>query len=140
VMNKLMQAVLWAVIALVGAGALAVVALQRGESVNAIWIVIAALCVYLIAYRYYSRFIANHVLRLDPARPTPAVRLNDGLDYVPTGKAAPFGHHFAAIAGAGPLVGPIPAAQMGCLPGLLWLLAGVGVAGAVQALVARVPG
>ncbi len=134
-MNKLMQAVLWAVIALVGAGALAVVALQRGESVNAIWIVIAALCVYLIAYRYYSRFIANHVLRLDPARPTPAVRLNDGLDYVPTGKAVLFGHHFAAIAGAGPLVGPILAAQMGYLPGMLWILAGVVFAGAVQDMV-----
>ena len=93
---------------------------------------IAAIAVYLIAYRYYSLFIADRVMRLDPTRPTPAVRHNDGLDYVPTNRYVLFGHHFAAIAGAGPLVGPVLAAQMGYLPGMLWILAGVVLAGAVQ--------
>ncbi len=96
------------------------------------WIVVAAVSIYLIAYRYYSLFIANKVLRLDPTRATPAVINNDGLDYVPTNKHVLFGHHFAAIAGAGPLVGPVLAAQMGYLPGTLWLIAGVVLAGAVQ--------
>ncbi len=122
----------WALVGLIGAIALGVVALERGESINALWIVVAALCTYLIAYRYYSLFIANRVLRLDAGRITPAVRLNDGLDYVPTNRHVLFGHHFAAIAGAGPLVGPVLAAQMGYLPGTLWLLAGVVLAGAVQ--------
>ncbi|SCX88317.1 carbon starvation protein [Nitrosospira sp. Nl5] len=122
----------WFMLALVGASAFAVIALQRGESIGAIWIVIAALCVYTIAYRFYSRFIAERVLRLDPAHMTPAHKFNDGLDYVPTNKYVLFGHHFAAIAGAGPLVGPILAAQMGYMPGMLWLLAGVVFGGAVQ--------
>jgi carbon starvation protein len=108
------------------------VALSRGESINALWIVVAALCTYLIAYRYYSLFIAERVLGLDGSRMTPAHRHNDGLDYVPTDKKVLFGHHFAAIAGAGPLVGPVLAAQMGYLPGMLWILAGVVFAGAVQ--------
>ncbi len=123
---------LWALIALTGAGALATIALHRGETVNALWIVVAAIAVYVIAYRYYGLFIANRVLSLDADRPTPAVRHNDGLDYVPTNKYVLFGHHFAAIAGAGPLVGPVLAAQMGYLPGMLWILAGVVFAGAVQ--------
>ncbi len=123
---------LWALVALTGAGALATIALHRGETVNALWIVVAAIAVYLIAYRYYSLFIAERVLSLDPTRPTPAVRHNDGLDYVPTNKYVLFGHHFAAIAGAGPLVGPVLAAQMGYLPGMLWILAGVVFAGSVQ--------
>jgi carbon starvation protein CstA len=123
---------LWALIALTGAGALATIALHRGETVNALWIVVAAIAVYVIAYRYYSLFIAERVMSLDPTRPTPAVRLNDGLDYVPTNKFVLFGHHFAAIAGAGPLVGPVLAAQMGYLPGMLWILAGVVFAGSVQ--------
>ncbi len=123
---------LWALIALTGAGALATIALQRGETINALWIVVAAIAVYLIAYRYYSLFIADRVASLDPSRPTPAMRNNDGLDYVPTNKYVLFGHHFAAIAGAGPLVGPVLAAQMGYLPGMLWILAGVVFAGAVQ--------
>nr|WP_315183941.1 carbon starvation CstA family protein [uncultured Albidiferax sp.] len=123
---------LWALVALGGAGALATIALHRGETVNALWVVATAIAVYLIAYRYYSLFIADTVLKLDPDRPTPAVRLNDGLDYVPTNKYVLFGHHFAAIAGAGPLVGPVLAAQMGYLPGMLWILAGVVFAGAVQ--------
>jgi carbon starvation protein len=122
----------WAALALAGAGALGVVALKRGESVSAIWIVVAAVCVYLIAYRFYSRFIAERVVGLDAKRMTPAYKFNDGLDHVPTNKFVLFGHHFAAIAGAGPLVGPVLAAQMGYLPGMLWILAGVVFAGAVQ--------
>jgi carbon starvation protein len=122
----------WAALALCGAAALGVIALQRGEAVSAIWIVIAAVCVYLIAYRFYSLFIADKVLGLDARRMTPAARLNDGLDHVPTNKYVLFGHHFAAIAGAGPLVGPVLAAQMGYLPGMLWILSGVVFAGAVQ--------
>ncbi|TDH64532.1 carbon starvation protein A [Dankookia rubra] len=122
----------WVLIGLIGAAALAIIATARGEPVGAMWVVAAAVSVYLIAYRYYARFIADRVMRLDPRRPTPAVRRNDGLDYVPTDRTVLFGHHFAAIAGAGPLVGPVLAAQMGYLPGMLWILAGVVLAGAVQ--------
>ena len=122
----------WAALSLLGAGALAYVALRRGESINAVWVVAAAVCVYLIAYRFYSLYIATKVMGLDPARQTPAYKYNDGLDYVPTNKYVLFGHHFAAIAGAGPLVGPVLAAQMGYLPGMMWILAGVVFAGAVQ--------
>jgi carbon starvation protein len=125
----------WAAVAVAGAIALAVVALDRGEPVNAIWLIVAALCVYAIAYRFYARFIASRVLRVDPARATPAVRFEDGLDFVPTERPVLFGHHFAAIAGAGPLVGPVLAAQMGYLPATMWLLAGVVLAGAVQDMV-----
>lgn len=124
--------IFWAVLALIGAGALGVIALSRGETINAVWLVIASVCVYLIAYRFYGQFIAHTVLKIDPKRPTPAQRQNDGLDYCPTDKYVLFGHHFAAIAGAGPLVGPVLAAQMGYLPGTLWLLVGVVFAGAVQ--------
>lgn len=122
----------WAALALLGAFCLGTVALRRGEHINALWIVVAAVSIYLIAYRFYSLFIANKVMQLDPTRATPAVINNDGLDYVPTNKHVLFGHHFAAIAGAGPLVGPVLAAQMGYLPGLLWLVVGVVLAGAVQ--------
>ncbi len=122
----------WLLVGLLGALALSVLATERGETVNALWIVVAAVSVYLIAYRYYSRFIARRVLQLDPARPTPACRHNDGLDYVPTNRYVLFGHHFAAIAGAGPLVGPVLAAQMGYLPGTLWILFGAVLAGTVQ--------
>ncbi len=131
-MNKLVSLLLWPAIAVIGAFSFAALALGRGESVNAVWLVTAALSVYLIAYRFYSKFIAEKVLQVDPSRPTPAVRHNDGLDYVPTNKWILYGHHFAAIAGAGPLVGPVLAAQMGFLPGTLWILAGVVAAGAVQ--------
>jgi carbon starvation protein len=124
--------VIWVAIAVLGAFSLGTVALSQGESINALWIVTAAISVYLIAYRFYALYIATHVMQLDAKRLTPAVRLNDGLDYVPTHKNVLFGHHFAAIAGAGPLVGPVLAAQMGYLPGLLWLLVGVVLAGAVQ--------
>ncbi len=130
--NSLLRHIPWLVLAIVGACALGVVALRRGEAINALWIVVAAVAIYLVAYRYYSLFIANHVMQLDPRRATPAVLNNDGLDYVPTNKHILFGHHFAAIAGAGPLVGPVLAAQMGYLPGTLWLIAGVVLAGAVQ--------
>jgi carbon starvation protein len=130
--NTLASKLGWAALALAGASALGVVALHRGESISAIWIVIAAVCVYLIAYRFYSLYIADKVLGLDARRMTPANKLNDGLDHVPTNKYVLFGHHFAAIAGAGPLVGPVLAAQMGYLPGMLWILAGVVFAGAVQ--------
>jgi carbon starvation protein len=122
----------WVLISAAGAVALGIVALNRGEPVNAVWLVIAAGCAYLIAFRFYSLFIANNVLQIDRTRATPAVRHNDGLDYVPTNQYVLFGHHFAAIAGAGPLVGPVLAAQMGYLPGTLWILAGVVFAGAVQ--------
>lgn len=122
----------WVLVGAIGAAALSVVATARGEHVNALWIVVAAIAVYLVAYRYYSLYISGRVMRLEPDRATPAVRHNDGLDYVPTNKYVLFGHHFAAIAGAGPLVGPVLAAQMGYLPGLMWILAGVVLAGAVQ--------
>ena len=119
-------------ISALGAFSLGTVALHRGETINALWLVTASVCVYLVAYRFYSQFIAEKALGLDDSRVTPAVRRNDGLDYVPTDKWVLFGHHFAAIAGAGPLVGPVLAAQMGYLPGMLWLLVGVVFAGAVQ--------
>jgi len=131
-MNTAVSKLGWLVTALVGAAALGVVALHRGESINAVWLVIAAVCTYFIAYRFYGLFIAKTVLGVDPTRATPAIRFNDGLDYVPTNRYVLFGHHFAAIAGAGPLVGPVLAAQMGYLPGTLWILVGVVFAGAVQ--------
>jgi len=131
-MNAIASFAAWAGIAILGALSFAALALSRGQSVNAVWLVTAGLCVYLIAYRFYSKFIAERVLRLDDSRPTPAVRHNDGMDYVPTNKWVLYGHHFAAIAGAGPLVGPVLAAQMGFLPGTIWILVGVVLAGAVQ--------
>ena len=131
-MNQLVSRIAWFALAVLGAVALGVVALRRGEAINALWIVVAAVAIYLVAYRYYSLFIATKVMQLDPLRATPAVLNNDGLDFVPTNKHVLFGHHFAAIAGAGPLVGPVLAAQMGYLPGTLWLIAGVVLAGAVQ--------
>jgi carbon starvation protein len=130
--NGTQSKLLWAAIAALGAASFGVIALSRGETINAAWLVIAAVCVYFIAYRFYALFIAEKVLKVDPNRQTPAYRHNDGLDYVPTNQYVLFGHHFAAIAGAGPLVGPVLAAQMGYLPGTLWILAGVVFAGAVQ--------
>ena len=122
----------WVGVAVLGAISLAIVALSRGEPVNAAWLVVASVCIYFIAYRFYALFIARKVFSIDATRLTPAYRHNDGLDYVPTNRYVLFGHHFAAIAGAGPLVGPVFAAQMGYLPGTLWILAGVVFAGAVQ--------
>lgn len=131
-MNNVKTGLVWLAVALIGAGAFAMLALSRGEHVNAVWLVIASIACYSIAYRFYSLFIARRIFELDDRRRTPAERLSDGLDYVPTNKWVLFGHHFAAIAGAGPLVGPILAAQMGFLPGTIWILVGVMFAGAVQ--------
>lgn len=131
-MQNVKTGVIWLAVALVGGFAFAMLALNRGEHVNAVWLVVASVACYSIAYRFYSRFIAKNIFELDDRRRTPAERLNDGLDYVPTNKWVLFGHHFAAIAGAGPLVGPILAAQMGFLPGTIWILVGVMLAGAVQ--------
>jgi len=131
-MKNVKSRITWLIVALVGAFAFGMLALSRGEHINAVWLVVAALACYSIAYRFYSRFIAEKVFELDDRRMTPAERHNDGLDYVPTNKWVLFGHHFAAIAGAGPLVGPILAAQMGFLPGTIWILVGVMLAGAVQ--------
>lgn len=122
----------WMLLGVLGASCLGVVALRRGEHISALWIIVASIAVYLVAYRYYSLYIASKVMKLDASRATPAVVNNDGLNYVPTNKNVLFGHHFAAIAGAGPLVGPVLAAQVGYLPGTLWLLGGVVLAGAVQ--------
>jgi carbon starvation protein len=130
--SKLLSTVGWTAVAGAGAGAFAYVALGRGESVSAAWLLTAAVCTYLIAYRFYSRIIAVRIFALDATRVTPAERLNDGRDYVPTNKWIVFGHHFAAIAGPGPLVGPTLAAQFGFLPGMLWILVGVALGGAVQ--------
>ncbi|MDX8157779.1 carbon starvation CstA family protein [Acinetobacter pittii] len=130
--STLPSKLVWSLVAIIGAISFGMLALSRGEHVNAVWLVLAAACVYSIAYRFYSLFIATKVFELNPRRLTPAHRLADGLDYVPTNKYVLYGHHFAAIAGAGPLVGPILAAQMGFLPGTIWLLVGVVLAGAVQ--------
>ena len=130
--NGIQTKLLWAGIVALGVVSFGIVALNRGETISAAWLVIGALCVYFVAFRFYALFIANRVLGVDPGRQTPAYRHNDGLDYVPTNRYVLFGHHFAAIAGAGPLVGPVLAAQMGYLPGTLWILAGVVFAGAVQ--------
>ncbi|CAM3906679.1 carbon starvation CstA family protein [Xenorhabdus thuongxuanensis] len=130
--DKLLKHIPWVILGIIGACCLGVVALRRGEHVSALWIIVASVAVYLVAYRYYSLYIATKVMKLDATRATPAVVNNDGLNYVPTNKNVLFGHHFAAIAGAGPLVGPVLAAQVGYLPGTLWLLAGVVLAGAVQ--------
>src|SRR5271167_3372235 len=130
--NGIQTKMLWGAIAALGAVSLGIVALSRGEPVNAAWLVIAAVCIYFIAYRFYALFITSKVLGVNSGRQTPAYRHNDALDYVPTNRYVLFGHHFAAIAGAGPLVGPVLAAQMGYLPGTLWILAGVVFAGAVQ--------
>ena len=127
-----MSALGWSLVAVTGAGALAWLALSRGEQVSAAWLLVAAVCCYAVAYRFYSAFIAAKVFALDDTRQTPAERLSDGRDFVPTNRWIVFGHHFAAIAGPGPLVGPTLAAQFGYLPGILWIIVGVMVGGAVQ--------
>src|SRR5215218_8731371 len=131
-MRKLLSWLGWLFVAIIGASAFAWLALSRGERVSAAWLVTAAVCTYLIAYRFYSRFIASKIFALDANRTTPAERLNDGRDYVPTNRWIVFGHHFDAIAGPGPLVGPTLAAQFGFLPGMIWILVGVALGGAVQ--------
>src|SRR5215469_9413735 len=131
--RRFCKIVVWVAIALCAAGGLAVIAVYRGEKPpNAMWFVVAAVCSYLLAYRFYSAFIAAKVLAVDDERATPAERRDDGCDFVPTNKWVLFGHHFAAIAGPGPLVGPVPAAQFGYLPGTLWLIAGAVLGGCVQ--------
>ena len=129
---RFLKPLLWAAVALTGAGAFAFLALARGETVSAAWLLTAAVCTYAVAYRFYSKFIAAKVFALDANRATPAERLADGRDFVPTNKWIVFGHHFAAIAGPGPLVGPTLAAQFGFLPGLIWIIVGVALGGAVQ--------
>jgi len=131
-MKRAFLIAIWIGIAILGAGALGAIALHRGEPLNAIWFVIAAACCYLVAFRFYSAFVAAKVLALDDTRATPCERHDDGRDFVPTNKWVLFGHHFAAIAGPGPLVGPTLAAQFGYLPGTLWLIAGAAFAGCVQ--------
>jgi carbon starvation protein len=133
--RRISRVVLWTSVSLAGAGALGGIALYRREPINAMWLVVAAVCVYLIGYRFYSKFIAATVLNLDDRRATPAERLEDGRDFVPTNKWVVFGHHFAAIAGPGPLVGPTLAAQLGYLPGTLWIVVGAVLGGCVQDLV-----
>jgi len=130
--KRLLQIIVWVGVAALGALALSTIAFHRGEPINATWFVLAAVCCYLVAYRFYSAFIAARVLALDNSRATPAERREDGRDFVPTNKWVLFGHHFAAIAGPGPLVGPTLAAQFGYLPGTLWLIAGAASAGCVQ--------
>ena len=131
-MRRLLSILLWMVISAIGALSIATIAIGRGESINAMWLVAAALCTYAVGYRFYSKFIAAKVLAVDALRATPAERLEDGRDFVPTNKWVVFGHHFAAIAGPGPLVGPVLAAQFGYLPGTLWIMWARCWAGAVQ--------
>jgi carbon starvation protein len=131
-MSKSLRFLIWLLIAVAGALAVATIALHRGEQINAMWLVVAAVCTYAIGYRFYSKFISAKVLALDARRATPAERLENGRDFVPTNKWVVFGHHFAAIAGPGPLVGPVLAAQFGYLPGTLWILAGAVFGGCVQ--------
>ena len=131
-MNSFLKALGWIAVAILGAFSLATIAVHRGEQINALWLVAAALCCYSLGYRFYSKFIAVNVLALDPHRATPAERLDDGRDFVPTNKWVVFGHHFAAIAGPGPLVGPVLAAQFGYLPGTLWIIVGAVLGGCVQ--------
>src|SRR5215831_18293540 len=131
-MKRITKVVLWGAIAGAGALALATIALHRGEAISAMWLVVAVLCCYALGYRFYSKFVAARVLTLDAMRATPAERLENGRDFIRTNKWVTFGHHFAAIAGPGPLVGPVLAAQFGYLPGTLWILAGAVFAGCVQ--------
>ncbi len=133
----MIRKLIWIIVALAGATALAIVTgiFNPGEKVNALWMVVATLCIYSVTYRFYASFIAAKVLALDDKRPTPAIRLKDGMDFEPTNKWVLFGHHFSAIAGAGPLIGPMLAAQFGYLPGFLWILIGASLAGSVHDMV-----
>jgi carbon starvation protein len=131
-MKKVLSAVIWIAIAALGAAGFGVIALSRGETISAAWILVAGICTYLVGYRFYGRFIGRNVFSLDAKRATPAERLNNGRDFHPTNRWITYGHHFAAISGAGPLIGPTLAAQFGFLPGTLWLILGVVLGGAVQ--------
>ena len=134
-MPHVLSKLIWVAIAILGASAIAGIAMHRGESINALWFIAAAVCTYLIAFRFYSAWICAKVLVLDDTRATPAERFNNGRDFVPTNKWVAFGHHFAAIAGPGPLIGPTLAMQFGYLPGTLWILAGSVLGGCVQDMV-----
>ena len=134
-MTKVWNIALWVGIATLGAVGFGAMALSRGESISAAWLVVAGVCTYLVAYRFYSRYLAYTVFGLDPTRATPAERLANGRDYVPTNRWVAAGQHFSAISGAGPLVGPTLAAQFGYLPGTIWLIAGVVLGGAVQDMI-----
>ncbi|MGE5730723.1 MAG: carbon starvation CstA family protein, partial [Gemmatimonas sp.] len=131
-MAKLFRAAVWLSIIVLATLAFARLATTRGETISAAWLLTAAICSYAVAYRFHSKLIATKIFALDPSRATPAVRLDDGRDFVPTNKWIVFGHHFAAIAGPGPLVGPTLAAQFGFLPGVIWIIVGVALGGAVQ--------
>src|SRR6186997_2809214 len=131
-MNRLLSGAIWVGIAVAGAAAFAYIAVERGETIGAAWLVVAAVCSYAVAYRFYARFIGRNIFGLDPRRATPAERRDNGRDFVPTTRWVLYGHHFSAISGAGPLVGPTLAAQFGFLPGTIWLIAGVILGGAVQ--------
>jgi carbon starvation protein len=131
-MPRWLSALIWAAVSLVGGAAFAYLGLRRGETISAAWLLTAAVCTYAVGYRFYSKIIAAKIFALDTTRATPAERLSDGRDYVPTNKWIVFGHHFAAISGPGPLVGPTLAAQFGFLPGALWIIVGVAIGGAVQ--------
>src|SRR6202142_4347873 len=128
-MVQTIRVLFWIAVSLLGALSLGTIALHRSEQINALWLVAAAVCTYAVGYRFYSSFISAKVLALDPLRATPAERLENGRDFVPTNKWVILGHHFAAIAGPGPLVGPVLAAQFGYLPGTLWILVGAVVGG-----------
>src|ERR1700693_5543250 len=134
-MPKPLRVVMWIGVAVLGTLAVGTIALRRGEQINAMWLVVAAFCSFALGYRFYSKFISAKVLALDVQRATPAERLENGRDFVPTNKWVVFGHHFAAIAGPGPLVGPVLAAQLGYLPGLLWVPVGAVLGGGVEDLV-----
>ena len=134
-MTKLTKTIGWVLLAILGAYAVSVIAAHRGETINALWLITAATCIYAIAYRFYAAWIAAKVLTIDETRATPAERLDNGRDFIPTNRWVVFGHHFAAIAGPGPLVGPTLAAQFGYLPGTLWILIGAVLGGAVQDMV-----
>src|SRR2546427_7970306 len=131
-MKKILGHLLWAAVSIMAAYCLAAIALNRNEHINSFWLVVAAACTYLVGFRFYAKFLSARVMALDDKRATPAERLRDGHDFEPTNKWIVFGHHFAAIAGPGPLVGPTLAAQFGYLPGTLWLIAGAAFAGCVQ--------
>src|SRR5947199_8808050 len=132
---SLWKKLLWMAVTLLGLGAIAVLALSRGEQINALWIIVAGLCAFAISYRFYSKWLATRVLVLNDERATPALVQNDGKDFVPTNRWMVFGHHFAAIAGPGPLVGPVLAAQFGFLPGTLWILIGATLGGGVHDMI-----
>src|SRR5437016_6723679 len=134
---SLWKKLLWIAVTLLGLGSIAILSMSRGEQINALWIIVAGLCAFAISYRFYSKWLASKVLLLNDERATPAFVQNDGKDFVPTNRWMVFGHHFAAIAGPGPLVGPVLAAQFGFLPGTLWILIGATLGGGLHVMIAQ---